>query len=223
MGSNNRHYLVIAGGVVAVIAIVIATLYILGGRSTEPGNNFLARLQNGLSSVTGTLTPAQIAEAPDFVFRRLDIDTTKPQAEACLVFTRNLDASGRTHYEDYFSVDPETRVASHVVDNRRMYREKFARVLELLRPSLDLAMPEGAFYLWLPTPTSDTEFARSLHANYNVTVLPGSYLARAARGVNPGRNFVRVALVPPLEACLEGAERIRAHCLSIGQQRSAAG
>ena len=118
MGSNNRHYLVIAGGVVAVIAIVIATLYILGGRSTEPGNNFLARLQNGLSSVTGTLTPAQIAEAPDFVFRRLDIDTTKPQAEACLVFTRNLDASGRTHYEDYFSVDPETRVASHVVDNR---------------------------------------------------------------------------------------------------------
>jgi len=118
VGSNNRHYLVIAGGVVAVIAIVIATLYILGGRSTEPGNNFLARLQNGLSSVTGTLTPAQIAEAPDFVFRRLDIDTTKPQAEACLVFTRNLDASGRTHYEDYFSVDPETRVASHVVDNR---------------------------------------------------------------------------------------------------------
>jgi len=112
---------------------------------------------------------------------------------------------------------------AHVIDNRRMYREKFARVLELLRPSLDLAMPEGAFYLWLPTPISDTEFARSLHANYNVTVLPGSYLAREARGVNPGRNFVRVALVPSLEDCLEGAERIRAHCLSIGQQRSAAG
>jgi uncharacterized protein YfaS (alpha-2-macroglobulin family) len=109
---------VIAGGVVAVIAIIVATLYILGGKSTEPGNDFLARLQNGLSSVTGTLAPAQIAEAPNFVFRRLEIDTTKPQAEACLVFTRNLDASGRTHYEDYFSIDPETRVASHVVDNR---------------------------------------------------------------------------------------------------------
>jgi len=119
VGSNNRHYLVIAGGAVAVIAIVVATLYILGGRTTQPGNNdFLARLQNGLSSVTGTLVPAQIAEAPDFVFRRLEIDTTKPQAEACLVFTRNLDASGRTHYEDYFSIDPQTRVASHVVDNR---------------------------------------------------------------------------------------------------------
>ena len=64
------------------------------------------------------MTPAQMAEAPDFAFRRLEIDTTKPQAEACLVFTRSLDASGRTHYEDYFSIDPETRVAAHVVDDR---------------------------------------------------------------------------------------------------------
>jgi N-succinyldiaminopimelate aminotransferase len=112
---------------------------------------------------------------------------------------------------------------AHVIDNRRLYREKFARVLELLQPTIDVQMPQAAFYLWLPTPVSDTEFARGLHANYNATVLPGSYLAREARGVNPGRNFVRVALVPPLEDCLEGAERIRAYCLSIGQQRSAAG
>ncbi len=118
MGSNNRHYLVIAGVVAGIAIIVIATLYILGGSNTQSGGNFLARLQNGFSSVTGSLTPAQVAEAPGFVFRRLEIDTTKPQAEACLVFTRNLDASGRTHYEDYFSIDPETRVASHVVDNR---------------------------------------------------------------------------------------------------------
>lgn len=118
MGSNNRLYLVIGGTVVAVIAIVVAALYFVGGGETPPGSGFLSRLQNGLSSVTGSMTPAQIAEAPDFVFRRLEIDTTKPQAEACLVFTRNLDASGRTHYEDYFAVDPQTRVAAHVVSDR---------------------------------------------------------------------------------------------------------
>jgi N-succinyldiaminopimelate aminotransferase len=76
-------------------------------------------------------------------------------------------------------------------------------------------MPQASFYLWLPTPVSDTEFARTLHANYNVMVLPGSYLAREARGVNPGRNFVRVALVPPLDDCLEAAQRIRSHCLAV--------
>ena len=112
---------------------------------------------------------------------------------------------------------------AHVIDNRRLYREKFTRVLEVLQPAIDVKMPEASFYLWLPTPVSDTEFARGLHANYNVTVLPGSYLAREARGVNPGRNFVRVALVPAVEDCLEGAQRIRAHYLSITQQRSAAG
>jgi N-succinyldiaminopimelate aminotransferase len=58
---------------------------------------------------------------------------------------------------------------------------------------------------------SDLEFARTLHAQYNVTVLPGSYLAREARGINPGRNFVRVALVPPLADCLEAVRRLRAH------------
>jgi N-succinyldiaminopimelate aminotransferase len=112
---------------------------------------------------------------------------------------------------------------AHVIDNRRLYREKFARVLEILRPVIDVSMPQGAFYLWLPTPVPDTEFARLMHANHHVTVLPGSYLAREARGVNPGRNFVRVALVPSLEDCLEGAQRIRTQYSSLTQPRSAAG
>jgi uncharacterized protein YfaS (alpha-2-macroglobulin family) len=118
VGSNNRLYLVIGGAVVAVVAIVVATLYFIGGQGTPLGGNFFSRLQTGLSSVTGSLTPVREAVAPDFVFRRLEIDTTKPQAEACLVFTRSLDASGRTHYEDYFSVVPDTRVAAHAVDDR---------------------------------------------------------------------------------------------------------
>ena len=118
MSGNNRLFLMIGGGALAIIAVVVATLYFLGGNGTTPGGGFLARLQSGLTSVTGSMTPAQMAEAPEFAFRRLEIDTTKPQAEACLVFTRSLDASGRTHYEDYFSVDPDTRVAAHVVDDR---------------------------------------------------------------------------------------------------------
>ena len=112
---------------------------------------------------------------------------------------------------------------AHVVENRRLYREKFARVLEVLQPVVDVRMPQAAFYLWMPTPVSDTEFARGLHAQYNVTVLPGSFLAREARGVNPGCNFVRVALVPSLEDCLEAAQRIRAHLASLTPVRAAAG
>src|SRR6201746_2822770 len=106
----------VGAGVLAVIAVVVGALYFMGG-SGAPGGIF-GRLQSGLSSVTGGMTPSQMAEAPDFAFRRLEVDTTKPQAEACLVFTRQLDASGKTHYEDYFSIDPMTRVASHVVGER---------------------------------------------------------------------------------------------------------
>jgi N-succinyldiaminopimelate aminotransferase len=101
---------------------------------------------------------------------------------------------------------------AHVRENRRLYREKFAAVTPLIAAHLDTGMPEAGFYLWARTPTSDTEFARALHREYNVTVLPGSYLARTARGVNPGENFVRIALVASLEECLEAARRIQAFC-----------
>jgi len=98
---------------------------------------------------------------------------------------------------------------AHVVENRRLYAEKFSQVTALLGEVAPVSMPEAAFYLWLRTPVSDIEFARTLHAEYGVTVLPGSFLARAARGINPGRNFVRVALVPPLAECMEAARRVR--------------
>jgi hypothetical protein len=115
---NNRLFLMIGGGTLAVIAIVVGTLYFLGGGHGKLGGGFFDRIAGGLSQIGGSMTPAQMAEAPNFAFRRLEIDTTKPQAEACLVFTRSLDASGKTHYEDYFSIDPQTRVAAHVVDDR---------------------------------------------------------------------------------------------------------
>ena len=97
---------------------------------------------------------------------------------------------------------------AHVVENRRLYREKFDAALSLLQPVSDITLPDAAFYLWLPTAISDTEFARRLYIDKNVTVLPGSYLAREAQGVNPGNNRVRVALVSTLEECAESARRI---------------
>ena len=94
---------------------------------------------------------------------------------------------------------------AHVRENRRLYAEKFKAVLPLV-PGAE--MPQGGFYLWLRTPLDDAEFARRLYAEYNVLVLPGSYLAREAGGVNPGRNRVRIALVAPLAECVEAMQRV---------------
>ncbi len=97
---------------------------------------------------------------------------------------------------------------AHVVDNRNQYREKFAAVTPRVAEVLHTAQPDASFYLWAKTPGSDTDFARELFAAYNVIVLPGSFLAREAGGVNPGAGFVRIALVASLAECLEAAERI---------------
>ena len=96
----------------------------------------------------------------------------------------------------------------HVVENRNLYRQKFAAVTPLLEPVLDVALPDAAFYLWAGVGGSDTEFARELYALYNVTVLPGSYLAREAQGHNPGAGRIRMALVAETAECVEAAERI---------------
>ena len=96
----------------------------------------------------------------------------------------------------------------HVEDNRRLYREKYRAVLPMIRAPLATEMPDGGFYLWMRTPIDDAEFARRLHAQYNVLVLPGSFLARTTGSGNPGANHVRIALVPPLAQCVEAMERM---------------
>lgn len=97
---------------------------------------------------------------------------------------------------------------SHVAENRRQYAEKFSQVTEILKPVLPVELPDASFYLWLRVPIADTSFAQQLHRDYNVTVLPGSFLAREARGVNPGENFVRIALVASLAETVDAARRI---------------
>ena len=100
------------------------------------------------------------------------------------------------------------RDEEHVRANRRLYAEKYRAVLPLVAAPLHAEMPAGGFYLWLRTPVDDTRFARELQRQYNVLVLPGSLLARDAHGVNPGRNHVRIALVAPLDECVEAMQRI---------------
>jgi N-succinyldiaminopimelate aminotransferase len=106
----------------------------------------------------------------------------------------------------------------HVTENRRLYAEKFQQATPLIARHLHTAQPEAGFYLWAstaPTGLSDIEFTRRLRAQYNVSVLPGSYLARTTAGSNPGRDFIRIALVAGVDECIEAARRITAFCESL--------
>ena len=101
---------------------------------------------------------------------------------------------------------------AHVIENRRLYAEKFKTVTPMLSGVLQVEMPDAAFYLWAKIKeksVSDTEFALKLYRDFNVTVLPGSYLAREAHGINPGEGFIRLALVANLDECVEAAKRIQ--------------
>jgi N-succinyldiaminopimelate aminotransferase len=97
----------------------------------------------------------------------------------------------------------------HVRHNRALYSEKFNAVLEILDGVLEVERPDAGFYLWAKTPVVDTEFARKLFAEQNVTVLPGQFLSRETADGNPGSNRIRMALVAPLEDCIEAAQRIK--------------
>jgi N-succinyldiaminopimelate aminotransferase len=107
---------------------------------------------------------------------------------------------------------------AHVQDNRNLYREKFNLITPLLKQVMDVELPDAGFYLWADVRSSglsDTEFARGLYAEYNVTVLPGSYLAREAHGSNPGRNRIRMALIAGVDEGLEAANRIVQFCKDL--------
>jgi N-succinyldiaminopimelate aminotransferase len=107
------------------------------------------------------------------------------------------------------------RDETHVVANRALYLEKFKAVIDILRPVLPAEWPDAAFYLWLKTPIDDVEFTRRLFAAEGVSVLPGSYLAREARGINPGAGRIRIALVATVDECVEAAHRLRRFAASL--------
>ena len=98
---------------------------------------------------------------------------------------------------------------AHVAENRRLYREKFAAVLEILSPVMDIPEPQASFYLWAKTPIDDVTFTRDIFEQQHLNVVPGSYLSREVDGVNPGANRIRLALVAEPEQCIEAAQRIK--------------
>ena len=100
------------------------------------------------------------------------------------------------------------RDEQHVIENRALYRSKFAQVTPILADVLDVALPDAGFYLWAKVKGNDVDFTRDLFTLYNVTVLPGSYLARDSHGTNPGEGRIRMALVAETAECVEAAQRI---------------
>lgn len=104
---------------------------------------------------------------------------------------------------------------THVIQNREAYRQKFDAVLKILDGVLDVSKPDASFYLWPKTPIKGELFAQQLFASQKVTVLPGSYLAREANNINPGEDYVRLALVAPLAECIAAAECIKTFVQSL--------
>jgi len=111
---------------------------------------------------------------------------------------------------------------AHVVESRRLYREKFAAFYERVNPVLPLTMPQAAFYFWANVGGDDAAFARALYAATGVTVLPGSYIGREAHGVNPGRGFVRMALVSTVADAVEAADRVAKFAKTWARARAGA-
>jgi len=114
------------------------------------------------------------------------------------------------------AMPPATQTASiaawndeqHVIENRQLYQQKFSAVIDLLSDSLSPTLPDAGFYLWAKTPESDINFAQQLFAEQNISVLPGQYLSREHHHKNPGENYIRMALVAPLDECLDATNRI---------------
>ena len=104
---------------------------------------------------------------------------------------------------------------AHVVANRELYRAKFAQVTPVLARVMDVQLPDAGFYLWAHVGGDDVAWAQGLLAQYNVTVLPGSLLARTAHGHNPGTGRIRMALVASVDECLEAAQRIVSYTESL--------
>ena len=97
----------------------------------------------------------------------------------------------------------------HVKQNRILYRQKFSAFIDILNDVCTINKPPASFYIWLKISIDDADFAQRLFEQENITVLPGSYLSREAHGTNPGKNHVRIALVAPLEECIDAANRIK--------------
>ena len=97
---------------------------------------------------------------------------------------------------------------AHVVENQRLYHDKFRDAAQVFAGHQGVTLPEGGFFLWMPVDDGE-QAALDLWQKTGVRVLPGAYLARDAGGENPGKGYIRVALVAPAEETKRGLTMIR--------------
>jgi N-succinyldiaminopimelate aminotransferase len=97
---------------------------------------------------------------------------------------------------------------AHVTANRALYQEKFAVADQIFSGLQGFQVPEGGFFLWLPVEDGEAA-AVKLWRETGVRVLPGAYLSRDSAGQNPGKSYVRVALVAPKSEMQRGLVQLR--------------
>ncbi|TXR54086.1 succinyldiaminopimelate transaminase [Reinekea thalattae] len=98
---------------------------------------------------------------------------------------------------------------THVIENRKLYNEKYQAVVSELSSVLPLSIPEASFYLWPNLEQDDEKVAQRWLEKANIRVLPGQYLSRSVDGFNPGYGHVRIALVATLDECVAAAKRLK--------------
>ncbi|WP_193749927.1 aminotransferase class I/II-fold pyridoxal phosphate-dependent enzyme [Shimia sp. SK013] len=98
---------------------------------------------------------------------------------------------------------------AHVEENRALYAKKFDIADAILGDVPGYKSPQAGFFLWLPVDDGE-EAAVKLWTETGVRVLPGAYLSRDAEGFNPGKKFIRVALVAPKTEVQEALTKLRA-------------
>ncbi|MGY3438801.1 MULTISPECIES: aminotransferase class I/II-fold pyridoxal phosphate-dependent enzyme [unclassified Marinovum] len=97
---------------------------------------------------------------------------------------------------------------AHVVENRALYQEKYTAADEIFADVPGYAGPEAGFFLWLPVKDGE-DAALTAWQETAVRVLPGAYLSRDVAGDNPGKGYIRVAMVAPIKDMCRGLTRLR--------------
>ncbi|SIO48069.1 Aspartate/methionine/tyrosine aminotransferase [Rhodovulum sp. ES.010] len=97
---------------------------------------------------------------------------------------------------------------AHVEENRRLYRRKYEIADEILGDVPGYRPPEAGFFLWLPVEDGEAAALETWRMT-GVRVLPGAYLSREVAGENPGKGYIRVAMVAPEQELRHGLTRLR--------------
>ena len=97
---------------------------------------------------------------------------------------------------------------AHVIENRALYAEKFQMADEIFAGVSGYNSPAAGFFLWIEVGDGEAA-ALKLWQDTGVRVLPGAYLSRDVEGENPGKKYVRAALVAPKNEAEQGLIRLR--------------